>query len=54
MPFKEIYCSDCKEILARYSTEFFTDHNINELMRFHFSAHIKDGHLLELRLVSDD
>lgn len=48
---KEIYCSDCKMVLARYSTKYFTDLNINMLVRSHFSYHIKNGHSMETRLV---
>jgi hypothetical protein len=51
LKFKEIYCSDCKMVLARYSTKYFTDLNINVLVRSHFSAHIKKGHSMEMRLV---
>ena len=29
LTFKEIYCSDCKTVLARYSTKYFTDTDIN-------------------------
>lgn len=50
LPFKEIYCSDCKTVLARYSTKYFTDADINELVRLHYSAHIKDGHSMETRI----
>lgn len=49
LPFKEIYCSDCKTVLARYSTKYFSDADINELVRLHYSAHIKDGHSMETR-----
>ncbi len=49
--FKEIYCSDCKMVLARYSTKYFTDPNINVLVRSHFFTHIKNGHFMEIRLV---
>ena len=48
--FKEIYCSDCKTVLARYSTKYFTDSDINELVRLHYSAHIKDGHSVATRV----
>jgi hypothetical protein len=48
---KEIYCSDCKLVLARYSTKYFTDLNINMLVHSHFSYHIKNGHSMETRLV---
>ncbi|HWS20177.1 MAG TPA: hypothetical protein VN239_05775 [Nitrososphaera sp.] len=51
MIFKEIFCSDCKIVLARYSTKYFTDLNINALVRLHFYTHIKSGHSIEIRLV---
>jgi len=47
--FKEIYCSDCKIVLAKYSLKFFSDADINELVHLHYSAHIKDGHCMETR-----
>jgi hypothetical protein len=50
LPFKEIYCSDCKTVLARYSTKYFTDADINELVHLHYSAHIKNGHSMQTRL----
>lgn len=48
---KEVYCSDCKTVLARYSTKYFTDLNINMLVRSHFSYHIKNGHSMEMRAI---
>ncbi|HEX6252743.1 MAG TPA: hypothetical protein VFZ55_00860 [Nitrososphaera sp.] len=51
MIFKEVFCSDCKMVLARYSTKYFTDLNINVLVRSHFSTHIKMGHSMETKLV---
>jgi hypothetical protein len=51
MIFKEIYCSDCKIVLAKYSTKYFTDANINVLVRLHFFMHIRKGHSMETRLV---
>jgi hypothetical protein len=48
--FKEVYCADCKMILARYSVKYFTDMDINELVHIHYSAHIKEGHAIETRL----
>ena len=38
-------------VLARYSTKYFTDLNINVLVHSHFSYHIKNGHSMETRLV---
>jgi hypothetical protein len=47
--FKEVYCADCKTVLARYSMKYFTDADITELVRIHYSAHIKEGHAIETR-----
>jgi hypothetical protein len=41
-------------VLARYSTKYFTDLNINVLVRSHFSTHIKKGHSMEMRLVETE
>ncbi|HJU95062.1 MAG TPA: hypothetical protein VJ643_03430 [Nitrososphaera sp.] len=54
MKFKEVFCSDCKMVLARYSTKYFTDLDINVLVRSHFSMHIKKGHSMEIRLVETE
>ncbi|AIC14547.1 hypothetical protein [Nitrososphaera viennensis] len=48
--FKEVYCADCKMVLARYSVKYFTDADINELVHVHYSAHIKEGHAIEIRM----
>ena len=52
--FKEIYCSDCRTVLARFSTKYFSDADIAELVRLHYSSHIKDGHSMETRLAADE
>lgn len=51
--FKEVYCSDCKRVLARYSTKYFTDADINELVHIHYSSHIREGHDVGTRLVPE-
>jgi hypothetical protein len=53
MSFKEIYCSDCKMLLAKYSTKYFTDADINMLVRSYFSSHIKNGHSIETRIIEE-
>ena len=50
MTFKEVYCQDCKLILARYNAKYFKDSNITELVRLHYSTHIKSGHSLTTRI----
>jgi hypothetical protein len=52
--YKEVYCVDCKKVLARYSTRYFTDDNINELVHIHYSSHIREGHEVETRLQAAD
>ncbi len=41
-------------VLARYSTKYFTDLDINVLVRSYFSMHIKKGHSMEMRLVETE
>jgi len=48
--FKEVYCANCKIVLARYSIKYFNDADITELVRIHYSLHIKEGHVVETRL----
>jgi hypothetical protein len=38
-------------VLARYSTKYFTDANINVLVRLHFFMHVRKGHSVKMRLV---
>jgi hypothetical protein len=38
-------------VLARFSTKYFTDLNINMLVHSYFSNHIKNGHSMEVRLI---
>jgi hypothetical protein len=50
MTFKEVYCHDCQIVLAKYNVKYFTDLNIAELIRFHYSLHIKKGHSVTTRI----
>ena len=49
--FKEVYCADCKRVLARYAIKYFSDSDINELVHVHYSSHVKEGHEVETRMV---
>ena len=49
MSFKEIFCQDCKIILARYNDDYFSEASINELSKLHYYYHIKEGHSIILR-----
>ena len=54
MEFKEVFCHDCKIILARYNADYFSDLKITELTRLHHNAHIRNGHSVTTRLTSDN
>lgn len=49
VPFKEIYCQDCKIILARYNEDFFSEASIDELSKLHYYYHIREGHSIIVR-----
>lgn len=51
--YKEVFCSDCQTVLGRYSTKYFSDQDINELVRIHHATHIKQGHMMTIRLAGD-
>ena len=49
MEFSEAYCSNCKKILGRYSTKFYSEDKINELINTAHSTHIRNGHQVIIR-----
>ncbi|HEX5673403.1 MAG TPA: hypothetical protein VFX75_04300 [Nitrososphaeraceae archaeon] len=53
VPFKEIYCQDCKIILARYNEDFFSEASIDELSKLHYYFHIREGHSIIVRKKTD-
>jgi hypothetical protein len=54
VPFKEIYCQDCKIILARYNEDYFSEASIDELSKLHYYYHIREGHSIIVRKKTDD
>ena len=52
MGFKEIFCNDCKVILARYNSDYFSDLKVIELTRLHHNNHIRSGHSVTTRLMA--
>jgi hypothetical protein len=50
--FKEIYCRDCAKVLARYSSKYFSEADIAELIHLHHSWHVKSGHAMQTRIVT--
>ena len=49
MEFNEVYCSNCKKVLGRYSTKFYSEDKINELINTTHSTHIRNGHQVIIR-----
>ncbi|MGH9952474.1 MAG: hypothetical protein ACRD5J_12655 [Nitrososphaeraceae archaeon] len=54
MGFKEVFCHDCKTILARYNADYFSDLKVTELTRLHHNVHIRSGHSVTTRLTGDN
>lgn len=54
VPFKEIYCQDCKIILARYNEDYFSETSIDELSKLHYYFHIREGHSIIVRKKTDN
>ena len=49
MESSEVYCSNCKKVLGRYSTKFYSEDKINELINTAHSTHIRNGHQVIIR-----
>jgi len=49
MEFSEVYCSNCKKVLGRYSTKFYNEDKINELINTAHSTHVRNGHQVIIR-----
>ena len=54
MEFREVYCNNCKKVLGRYNTKFYTDDKVGEVMKTNHSSHVKNGHQVNIRRVTDD
>lgn len=54
VPFKEIYCQNCKIILARYNEDYFSEASIDELSKVHYYFHIREGHSIIVRKKTDN
>jgi hypothetical protein len=49
MEFSEVYCSNCKKVLGRYNTKFYSENKIGELINTTYSIHIKNGHQVSIK-----
>jgi hypothetical protein len=47
--FKEVYCNNCKRVLGRYNTKYFSDAKIAELIKSSHTSHYRGGHQITVR-----
>jgi len=46
--FREIYCNDCKKMLARYNVKYYTEDMIAELIQTVHVVHTRGGHHIKI------
>ena len=49
MEFREVYCVNCKKVLGRYNTKFYSNDKISELVNLTHATHIRNGHQVNIR-----
>ena len=49
MQFREVYCLNCKKILGRYNTKFYSNDKINELLNTTHVTHVRSVHQVKIR-----
>ena len=48
MEFSEIYCNDCKKVLARYNTKYYSEDMIAGLIQTIHVTHTRGGHHIKI------
>ena len=48
MEFREIYCNDCKKVLGRYNTKYYSADMIAELIQTIHVMHTRGGHHIKI------
>ena len=48
MEFSEIYCMDCKKVLARYNVKYYSEDMIAELIQTIHVIHTRAGHHIKI------
>jgi|TARA_B100000809_G_C15092200_1_gene513618 hypothetical protein len=48
----EVFCHNCKEILGKYNTEFYSDTQIGDVIKIIHTTHIREGHDLVIREIT--
>jgi len=47
----EVYCHNCKKILGKYNSEFYSETQIGEVVKMIHATHIREGHDLVIRQI---
>ena len=48
MEISEIYCNDCKKVLARYNTKYYSEDMIAVLIQTIHVVHTRGGHHIKI------
>ena len=48
MEFSEIFCNDCKKVLARYNTKYYSEDMVAELIQTIHVIHTRAGHHIKI------
>ena len=51
MEFSEIYCNDCKKVLARYNVKYYSEDMIAELIQTIHVVHTRAGHHVKIHKI---
>jgi len=47
--FREIYCNDCKKMLAKYNTIYYSEDTVAELIQTIHVIHSRAGHHIKIQ-----
>ena len=53
MEFREIYCENCKKILGRYNSKYYSEPKIADLLKVSHVSHVRQGHNIEIRIIKE-
>ena len=51
MEFSEIYCNDCKKVLASYNVKYYSEDMIAELIQTIHVVHTRAGHHVKIHKI---
>ena len=54
MEFREVYCLNCKKVLGRYNSKFYSEEKIEGLLKTEHVTHVRSGHQIYIRKFEKD